>query len=757
MPQSTPIFKPETITFLKTKFKKDATVLDVGAGIGTYHNLLGDYFNTMDAVEVFKPYIVDYKLEEKYRKVYNTNVLDFEFDFYDIIILGDVLEHISEEDGIKLVQKLYTRCNELIICIPFNSEQGIHFDNVHEIHLQSKLTNESFLEKYKGFRPLGLRYDYGVYIKNNHLNRKVPVAYDSYTEDKISHYDENLKPVMHVKKDLTIVTGLWNIGRPGRSFDQYIENFKKILETDANFFIYIPQELEHIVWEKRGKHNTYVKIYELDQIKNDIYSPHWNKTQEIRTNPKWSNQVGWLSQSPQATLEWYNPIVQSKMFFVHSASIWNPFNTQYFIWLDAGITNTVYEKFFTENKALDKIQPFLESFLFLSYPYQAEKEIHGFDFAAMNRYANKKVEYVCRGGLFGGHKNIINDANSLYYSLLQKTLNDGYMGTEESIFTLMSYLEPEKYRRYALDSNGLIVKFIQALIADKAELEPIPVKRERLKPKNLDTSKLKTSLYMLTFNFPEQVRYTLETYKKHSGWLDNTKKFLVDNSTNQEILAENKKVCEEYGFTHLPTGNNIGINRGRQFVAEHFDKTDSDYYIFLEDDMGIHPPAISFCRCGFKTYIPNLYNLIHKIMLKEEYDFLKLSFTEVYMDNYVQCSWYNVPQAVRTEIWPDYDKLPVTGLDPNPPRTKFNRIDNMEGLCYIEGEVYYANWPMIVSRKGNKKMFLDTTWAFPYEQTWMSYMFQETRKGNLRPAVLLASPINHVRIKHYSPEERKEN
>jgi hypothetical protein len=54
-------------------------------------------------------------------------------------------------------------------------------------------------------------------------------------------------------------------------------------------------------------------------------------------------------------------------------------------------------------------------------------------------------------------------------------------------------------------------------------------------------------------------------------------------------------------------------------------------------------------------------------------------------------------------------------------------------------------------------MFLDTTWARPYEQTWMSYMFQETRKGNIKPAVLLASPVDHDRIAHYKPEDRREN
>jgi hypothetical protein len=36
-------------------------------------------------------------------------------------------------------------------------------------------------------------------------------------------------------------------------------------------------------------------------------------------------------------------------------------------------------------------------------------------------------------------------------------------------------------------------------------------------------------------------------------------------------------------------------------------------------------------------------------------------------------------------------------------------------------------------------------------------MYQETVKGNIKPAILLASPINHNRIAHYTPEERREN
>jgi len=71
--------------------------------------------------------------------------------------------------------------------------------------------------------------------------------------------DENIIEDSVGNKDLTIVTGLWNINRVGRDFNHYIETFKRFLDIPQNLFIYIPKEYEYLVWEKRSKENTYVK------------------------------------------------------------------------------------------------------------------------------------------------------------------------------------------------------------------------------------------------------------------------------------------------------------------------------------------------------------------------------------------------------------------------------------------------------------------------------------------------------------------
>ena len=176
-----------------------------------------------------------------------------------------------------------------------------------------------------------------------------------------------------------------------------------------------------------------------------------------------------------------------------------------------------------------------------------------------------------------------------------------------------------------------------------------------------------------------------------------------------------------------------------------------------EDDMGLQNTPGEVCRNGFNRYTPNLFEKSLKIMQKENFDFLKISYSEFYGDNGTSWPWFNVPQTVREQYWPEYSKLPEQGTDPNAPKTKFNNIMSQDGLPYVDGEIYYCNWTHIISKKGNKKMFIDTTWAHPFESTWMSHHYQMTKRNQLRGGLLLLTPVEHNRFIHYSGELRKEN
>jgi len=755
-------------------------------------------------------------------------------------------------------------------------------------------------------------------------------------------------------KKNTFVTALVNIGRDSmsarlfqRKFETYLMQLKNLIKClkNQNFVIYIEPEYLDKFSDVDSK-NIIFKTINKSDIENSEY---YNKIQKIRKDPNWYGSTPWLSKSPQAQLDLYNPLIFHKIHLLNHITEANPFNDYNFYWIDAGILNAQSSKEQLDSPLLyENLSKDVDKFIFINYPYKNYKEIHGFSKEGFKDFYDGDISSVTRATFFGGRPSYIKFFSDKFREIAHKSLDKGFMGTEESIFTILNYLYPKKINSRQIEPHGLVRSYFNSLINQEiktdtiikpqTEYKPTPYKgvRNQQNPKSFDlfqnffkenndielvieigsgfggfssflkdqsiennfkfisyesnenkhksilslgkdidcrnsnaitpftlqeisdllnshkkslilcdgdniklefnrvSSLLKTgdivmahdyapnkdvfeneykgkiwdwleisdidikeaceennlkdfysefnktawlckqkeistpdipkknsgtNLYILTFNFPEQLLYTIKTLEATPKWLESPNLFLLDNSDNDEARQKNQKIAKDFNFEYISLGGNKGICGGRQFAAEHFDKSDAEFMLFFEDDMTLNCSKDDgkFCRNGFRKYVPNLYDTIHNIMIQDKFDFLKLSFTEVYFDNDKQCSWYNVPQETRTKYWPHYDKLPETGLDPNVPLTDFKNIRKFNDCSYIDGEVYYANWPTIVSKSGNKKMFIETKWNHPYEQTWMSYMFKKTKEGLLRPAVLLASPITHNRFKHYKPEERREN
>jgi hypothetical protein len=569
-----------------------------------------------------------------------------------------------------------------------------------------------------------------------------------------------VKDEISMNKNVTIVTGLWDLGRGDlddsfkRDFQQYKDRFFELIDSDCQMCVWIPKDLEEEVLKIRGDRPTKIYYKELKEF--ETWNPFFDKIQEIRNKPGWADQVGWLKESPQARLKYYNPMMFTKMFMVNDSAILNPFNSEYFFWIDGGITSTVHKGYFQHDLVFDNLENYVsqigDKFIQLAYPYEGSTEIHGFEREALARYCNTDyVKYVCRGGFFGGPKAVIHDLNNLYYSIMNSTLAEGYMGADECLFTILSHLYPELTYKFNIEGNGLVWPFFE-------ELKEYKEKPAALLNGKKSYNDIKTSVYVLTFNYPSQFRDLCESFKKADpNFLLKPSKILINNSTDRTTDEEYDELCKEYGFEEIHQ-DNIGICGGRQLCAEHFDKSDNDYYIFFEDDMFLYSEEVkTVCKNGFTNYIHNLYDKTLRIMYKNDLDYLKLSFSEIYGDSTEQWAWYNVPQSVREQYFPDKTALPVHGLDPNAPKTEFEHMGKHEDCRFLTGDIHYCNWPLWFSKEGNKKVFLETTWSRPYEQTWMSYVFQKQKKGEIKAAVLLASPINHTRNHYYKPEERVES
>jgi hypothetical protein len=187
MPTSYPIFKDSVQNWFLENVPFNTKIMDVGAGCGTYSQLLRGYGYKMDAIEIWEPYIEKYDLKSKYDKVWNWDFINMPvgaYDDYDFFIMGDILEHLSVDEGQWILSFLRLKGKKFLVAVPYQMEQGEHEGNMYETHLQPDLTPEIMEERYPELELLYGNNFYGYYINKKQKHEKAYVLYadDSYLD-----------------------------------------------------------------------------------------------------------------------------------------------------------------------------------------------------------------------------------------------------------------------------------------------------------------------------------------------------------------------------------------------------------------------------------------------------------------------------------------------------------------------------------------------------------------------------------------------
>ncbi|MBC7975074.1 MAG: class I SAM-dependent methyltransferase [Myxococcales bacterium] len=121
---------------------KPRRVLDVGPGAGKYARLiraaLGDT-PVIEGVEPDRSYIRAFQLRTHYDKIHacmiqalTKRLIDTS---YDLVIFGDVIEHLRKSDGVDVLNFFVYRCKHILVQWPHAYVQNTWEGRWHEAHV----------------------------------------------------------------------------------------------------------------------------------------------------------------------------------------------------------------------------------------------------------------------------------------------------------------------------------------------------------------------------------------------------------------------------------------------------------------------------------------------------------------------------------------------------------------------------------------------------------------------------------------------
>jgi len=143
-------------------------VLDLGVGSGGYYNWFNHRYVGKDkdwaidkgelagahwtSIEVWTPYIKEFDLETKYNTLVNEDIRIVNYSalgLFDVAFAGDVLEHMSKEDAVSVVDKVLKVSKYLMINIPIiHYPQGESHGNPYEEHIKDDWSHGEMLSTF---------------------------------------------------------------------------------------------------------------------------------------------------------------------------------------------------------------------------------------------------------------------------------------------------------------------------------------------------------------------------------------------------------------------------------------------------------------------------------------------------------------------------------------------------------------------------------------------------------------------------------
>lgn len=254
---------------------------------------------------------------------------------------------------------------------------------------------------------------------------------------------------------VTLVTSLFNLSDvtrvDDRKWDDYLQWFRKTLNIDCNFLIFTQSDVIDVILECRDSLNTFIiesnlkqipYYYLKDSIQNILDSNFY------KSNMQDNNRVECINSL-------YSIIQYSKFKWLSEASKINPFNSQYFFWVDAGISRFLseedYKSKFPSLEAIQQLNNIDDTFL-VQYNEDYYKDLTNSRILPKSYFWDSR-SFIC-GSMFGGNNQAIQEMECEIDEIMNFMIKNKCVNNEQIALGYLTKIREDLFSLfYRTDAN----------------------------------------------------------------------------------------------------------------------------------------------------------------------------------------------------------------------------------------------------------------------------------------------------------------
>ena len=245
---------------------------------------------------------------------------------------------------------------------------------------------------------------------------------------------------------MTIVTAFFDIHRDtkgdGRTIHEYMQWIEKTLQLNCNLYVVTESKFVPFIKEKR----RYPLYIHEDTLENAAYYKYLPRMKDILNSDAYKQRIA-CPQRVECILPEYNVIQYSKFGWLEEAIRVNPFQSDTFFWMDAGISRF-----------------FLDVDIRLPYPrivpsnrFIIQKR-HDLETCCMDIW---KADNVLKGTMFGGHRDSVLAVSSKVEEMFQSMLSQGNVNNEQIALAMVYHANKELF--FIVDDSSVHLQLFKYL------------------------------------------------------------------------------------------------------------------------------------------------------------------------------------------------------------------------------------------------------------------------------------------------------